>query len=120
MTSEMSPLPRFVAGARPGFHTEPAIDRLVAMVLALTREVSMLRDRVDTLEVLGQQAGWLGAEAVETYVPPLPVRQRREAGREAMISRVLAIMAEEIADLEAGETDDSYWATVSGIEKGEV
>jgi len=53
-------------------------------------------------------------------VPPLPVRQRREAGREAMIGRVLAIMAEEIADLEAGATDDSYWATVSGIEKGEV
>lgn len=118
--SDQPPLPRFVSGGRPGFHAEPAIDRLVAMVLALTREVSMLRDRVDTLEVLGQKAGWLGADAVETYVPPLPVRQRREAGREAMIGRVLAIMAEEIADLEAGATDDSYWATVSGIEKGEV
>ena len=118
--SDLPPLPRFVAGARPGFHAEPAIDRLIAMVLALTREVSVLRDRVDTLEILGQQAGWLAADAVETYVPPFTVRQRREASREAMIGRVLAIMAEEIADLETGATDDAYWATVSGIEKGEV
>lgn len=118
--SDLPPLPRFVAGARPGFHTEPAIDRLIAMVLALTREVSVLRDRVDTLELLGEQAGWLPADAVETYVPPFPVRQRREASRGAMIGRVLAIMAEEIADLEGGETDDAYWATVAGIEKGEV
>ena len=116
----MSKLPRHVTGNRPAFHADPAIDRLIAMVLSLTREVSMLRDRVDTLEVLGEEAGWLAPLAVETYVAPLPVRQRREAGREAMIARVLAIMSEEIADLEAGSTDDSYWATIAAIEKGEA
>lgn len=116
----MTPLPRHVSGVRPAFHTDPAIDRLIAMILALTRENSVLRDRVDTLEILAQQAGWLAAGAVEAYVPALDVRQRRETGREAMIGRVLAIMSEEIADLEAGATDDRYWSTIEGIEKGEV
>jgi hypothetical protein len=116
----MKPLPRHVTGNRPAVHDEPAIDRLIAMMLALTREVSVLRDRVDTLELLGQEAGWLAPDAVEAFVPPLPVRQRREGAREAMIGRVLAIMAEEIADLDGGETDDAYWATIAAIEKGEA
>ncbi len=120
MDAPTAPLPKFVSGKRPAFHADPAIDRLIAMVLALTREVSVLRDRVDTLEVLGQEAGWLTIDAVEAYVPPLPVRQRREAGREAMIGRVLAILSEEIADLEAGASDDGYWATISAIETGEA
>ena len=114
----MKPLPKHVSGARPAFHADPAIDRLIAMVLALTREVSVLRDRVDTLEVLGTEAGWLAPDAVETHVAPLPVRQRREAAREAMIGRVLSVMSEEIAELEAGATDDGYWATIAGIESG--
>lgn len=116
----MKPLPRHVSGTRPAFHDDPAIDRLIAMVLALTREVSVLRDRVDTLEVLGVDAGWLAPDGVETHVAPLPVRQRREAAREAMIGRVLSIMSEEIADLETGATDAGYWATIAGIEKGEL
>nr|WP_310523486.1 hypothetical protein [Polymorphobacter sp.] len=116
----MKPLPKHVTGARPAFHADPAIDRLIAMVLALTREVSVLRDRVDTVEILGANAGWLAPNAVETYIAPLPVRQRREVAREAMIARVLSIMSEEIADLEAGATDDAYWATIAGIEKGDL
>jgi hypothetical protein len=116
----MKPLPKHVSGARPAFHADPAIDRLIAMVLALTRENSILRDRVDTLEILAQDAGWLKPGAIDAYLPPLDVRQRREASREAMIGRVLAVMSEEIADLEAGATDDRYWATIEGIERGEV
>lgn len=116
----MTPLPKHVSGVRPAFHADPAIDRLIAMVLALTREVSVLRDRTDTLEILGHEAGWLQPGAVETYVAPLPVRQRREASREAMIGRVLSILSEEIADLETGATDDTYWSTIAAIEKGDV
>ncbi len=115
----MKPLPKHVSGARPTFHADPAIDRLIAMVLALTREVSVLRDRIDSHEMLGETAG-IGHAAIESYTAPLPVRQRREVAREAMIGRVLAILSEEIADLEAGATDDSYWSTISAIETGEA
>lgn len=114
----MTPIPSRAAGTRPAFHADPAIDRLIAMVLALTSEVSVLRDRVDTLEILGQDAGWLAADAIDAYHPPPAVRQRRETAREAMLGRVLAIISDEIAGLEAGT--DSYWRTVTGIEKGEI
>lgn len=107
-----------VRGARPAFHDQPAIDRLVAMVLALTGEVSVLRDRLDTVEALGQAAGWLGASAVDGYVPDLARRTVREARREAMLARIFAVMQQEIAALEGGDPD--YWATISDIEEGRL
>ncbi len=115
----MSPsdsLPRHVKGGRPAFHDQPAIDRLVAMLLALTSEVAVLRDRVDTLEVLGKAAGWLGDGAVDAHHPDLAERTLRDARRTAMIGRVLAVLREEVAGLGG----DEYWATIAAIETGEV
>ena len=81
--------------------------------MALTSEVSVLRDRLDTVELLGEQAGWLGPGAVDGFVPGMAVRERREAAREAYLGRVLHILKSEIEGLEQG---GDYWATVEGIE----
>jgi predicted Ser/Thr protein kinase len=108
-----APLPRTVRGKRPAFHEQAATDRLIAMVLALTSEVSVLRDRVATLEALTA-----GRDAVDAFVPDLEERKHREAEREAYLGRVLHIMREEIADIEGDETSDAYWREISDIEEG--
>lgn len=108
-------LPRTARGKRPAFHDNPSIDRLVSIVLALTSEVSVLRDRVDTIELLGTQAGWLGEGTVDAFVPDQPTRERREAAREAYLDRVLHIMQAEIEGL---ERDEDYWTTIGEIEGG--
>ena len=115
-----APLPLHVGNARPKFHEDPAIDRLIAMNLALTREVSVLKDRLTTLEKLGEQAGWLAPDAVDTYQPTQPERETREATREALISRVLAILQQEIDELETSTTPSAYWQDVDAIEKGDA
>ncbi|QMW22435.1 hypothetical protein [Sandaracinobacteroides saxicola] len=107
-------------GQRPAFHDQPSIDRLVAMVLALTSEVSVLSDRVRTLEQLGIAAGWLAADAVDSHRPDLPEREAREARREALLNRVFAILREELADLAEGDSQSAYWQTIDSIEKGQV
>ncbi len=109
-------LPRHVKGGRPAFHDQPAIDRLIAILLALTSEVSVLRDRVDTLETLGRDHGWLAAGAVDAHTPDLAERTVRDARRAAMLDRVLAVLDEEIAGLGG----DDYWATIAEIEAGEA
>jgi hypothetical protein len=76
----------------------------------------VLRDRVDTLELLGERAGWLGAGELDAFVPDQPTRERREAMREAYLGRVLHILEAEIEGL---EQDGDYWETVKGIETGE-
>jgi hypothetical protein len=108
-------LPRTARGKRPAFHDNPSIDRLVAIVLALTSEVSALHDRLDTVEMLGTAAGWLGEGAVDAFVPDQPARIRREAAREAYLGRVLHILKAEIEGL---ERDEDYWATIGDIEGG--
>lgn len=116
----MGALPVHVSTPRPRFHEEPAIDRLIAMNLALLREVSVLRDRMVTLERLGEAAGWLADGAVDAYRPELAERTLREAAREAMVGRVLGILGQEIEELERGAGAEGYWGTIAGIEEGSV
>lgn len=113
----MTGLPRTARGKRPAFHDNPSIDRLVAIVLALSSEVSVLQDRLDTVEILGTQAGWLGEGAVDAFVPDQQTRERREKAREAYLGRVLHILKAEIEGL---ERDEDYWATIDRIESGAV
>jgi hypothetical protein len=109
-------VPRTIKGKRPAFHEQSAIDRLIAMNLALVSEVSVLRDRLDTFERLALSHGWLSEGAIDAYQAPLDVIKAREATREGLVERVFHIMREEIEGLEREETSDSYWAKVREIE----
>jgi hypothetical protein len=116
-TAGLPPLERHVRGARPVLHPEqPAIDKLVAMVLALTSEVSVLADRLATVEAL---AG-LKPEQIDAFRPDPEERRAREARREALLGRVLAILDEQLSDLKRGETAEAYWAAVGAIERGDI
>ena len=110
------PLPRVARGKRPRFHEQESIDRLIAIVLALTSEVSVLRDRLDTVETLGMRAGWLEAGGVDAHVPDLEERKRREARREAYLGRVLAILKAELVEIEGEQSQEGYWSTIAEIE----
>ncbi len=111
--SPLPPLPRRVKGARPRFHDEPAIDRLIAMLVALTSEVSVLADRLATLEALSG----VGHDAVDAHVPDLSERAWREARREALIARVFAALE---VELEGPADSGAYWETIGRIERGEL
>ena len=112
----MTGLPRTARGKRPAFDTNPTVDRLVSIVLAIAGEISVLRDRLDTVQFLGERAGWLAAGAVDGFVPDQPTRERREGAREAYLDRVLHIMQSEIESL---DRDEDYGAAVGRIESGE-
>jgi hypothetical protein len=109
-------MPRRARGARPRFHHEPAIDRLIAMLVALTSEVSVLADRVATLE----QLSGVGHEATDAHVPDLPEREWREARRAALVARVFAALDDELEGLTRGESEAGYWETIERIERGEL
>jgi hypothetical protein len=111
-------IPKTVRGKRPEFHDNASIDRAIAMMLTLAQEVSVLRDRVDTLEQLGTQAGWLKPGAADRYAPPPEVKAAREARREAYLDRLFYILREELEDLERGDTEEAYWKAAEISEKG--
>lgn len=88
-------LPRASKGKRPSFYKDPAVDRLFAVVTALTAEVSVLWDRVDTVERLLDRDGTVSRAQIEGYRPDDAVEAERTARRDAFIGRVFQVIHEE-------------------------
>ncbi|MDZ8240962.1 MAG: hypothetical protein RMZ69_28025 [Nostoc sp. ChiQUE01a] len=86
-------------GKRPVYLENPQIDKLLAMVMALTGEVSVLRDRLDTIERLLEVKGILSATEIEGYQPDAKVINEREKCRAEYIARVLRVVQEELEAL---------------------
>lgn len=87
-------LPRDPKGRRAQFYDDPGVDQLMAIVVALTAEVSVAFERIDTLERLLAQAGTLRPEAVESFEPDAAASTERLAKREALIERVFQVLSQ--------------------------
>jgi hypothetical protein len=85
-------LPRIAKGHRPEFYDDPAIDQLFAIVTALTGELSVLFDRLDTMERLLAEAKVLSLEAIEAYVPDGAAAAVRVERRDELLRRVFAVL----------------------------
>ncbi|WP_213663481.1 hypothetical protein [Stutzerimonas stutzeri] len=111
-------LPKKAKGARPYFFDDPAVDKLLAMLMGLAGEVSVLADRVDSLERLLVAQGTLAGDAVEHYVADAAIREARDARREQMLRNVLRIIAQDHEDPDAGKPNDAaYLAAVEQVEQ---
>ncbi len=94
------PLARAAKGRRPQYFADPATDKLLSMVLALTQELSVARDRIDTLERLLDRAGVLAARTVDEYLPTPEEAAARSTLRAGMLRRVFRAAEKEVQDLE--------------------
>ena len=105
------PLKRVAKGKKPQYFSDPATDKLLSMILELTQELSVARDRIDTLERLIDRAGLFSASAVETYLPSPDEAAERAIRRAAMLSRVFRSTEKEISDI----TEQSQTASSEDI-----
>jgi len=103
-TPPSKPRQRFAKGRRPFFMKDPDVDRLLAMVTALTAELSVTRDRLDTVERLAVQGLPATPDNIEAYRLEPEVEAAREAARATMLDRVFRILAQPTDDT-SDETD---------------
>jgi hypothetical protein len=82
-------LPRTTKGKRPHFFDDPSLDQMMTFVLELTGEVSVLRERLDTVERLLDSHGSVTREAIEAFRPDAKLEAERTAWREGYVRRVL-------------------------------
>jgi len=94
MSEEAIHLPRDPKGRRAQFHQDPAIDQLMAIVLALTAEVSVAFERMDTLERLLERAGSLSKDDIEAFRPDEAAAAQRARQREELIQRVFQVLSQ--------------------------
>lgn len=88
------PRRRYAKGRRPFFMADPDVDRLLAIVTALTAELSVVRDRLDTAERLAEKGLPATPANIESYDPDPGVEAAREAVRSGMLDRVFRILSQ--------------------------
>ena len=69
-----------VKAGRPAFFSDPEIDRLLAIIVRLMTEHSVLNERVKTLEALLIASGAISPETLEAFEPS--AEQDAEWGQE--------------------------------------
>lgn len=98
-------------GKRPTFFDDPTIDQFMAM----SAEMSVVYDRVDTIERLLDKKGTLNRDDIEAYRPDQAVEDERNTRRNEYIGRLLRIICEEQETLVPYEKMDEYNALVDKL-----
>ena len=76
-------------GKRPAYFADPAIDRTLSIVMAIAGEVSVLRERLDTVERLLDAKGVISRADIEAYAPDHAAGAERALLTKAYIARIL-------------------------------
>jgi len=92
-------LPRTAKGKKPVYF-DSTTDKLLSMVLTLMGEVSVMRDRLDTVERLAAKKGVFALDDVENYELSEEVNRVRGERRAAYIARVLKSVQDELDALQ--------------------
>jgi hypothetical protein len=71
------------------FFQDPAIDRAVAMIMALAAELAVTKDRLRAMEVLLVRQGALQADALDAYTPDAEEAKKLAADRDAFARQIV-------------------------------
>jgi hypothetical protein len=96
-------------GRRPDFHDDPAIDRLVSLTMALVGEVSVLRERMDTVERLLEAKGSISQADIDGYVPDKAAGDQRGLATRAYVARVMRGFQQEVEAMENPDPPIMEW-----------
>jgi hypothetical protein len=91
---EQAPPGIYDESGRPRFFADPAVDRLVSVVLQLTSEVWVLAERLENLEHLAQRKGYLTLDEIKNYTPDATEAASRDVERDRFVQTVLGPLRE--------------------------
>ena len=109
---------RKALGKRPDYAHDPLVDKLLSMVMALAGEVSVLRERLDTIERLAGEKGVLTRAEIEAYQPNDDALAERDQWRGDYLERLLWIVRAELDSQAGGESTEGYQQLVREISEG--
>jgi hypothetical protein len=104
-------------GKRPYFFDDPAVERVLAVTMAVAQEVAVLRERLDTIERLLEKNGGgnFSRADIDSYAPdPAAATERAEWSR-MYIARVLRIVQQELEALNKPENNVDIAATADEL-----
>ena len=82
-------LPRVAKGKKPKYLDDGSIDNLMAMIMTLTQEISVLRDRIDTFEQILDDKKLISEDEFDEFIPSDVLETTRKNRRHQLLERVL-------------------------------
>lgn len=92
-------------GKRPYFLENNDVERLSAIVMTIAQELSVMRERLDTVERLLERKGAITRADIENFEPTKTDADERGAWTQEYIARVLRVLQQ---DREAMGADEMY------------
>ena len=108
-------LKRKAKGQRPAFFDDPDTDKLVSMLMGLVGEVSVMRDRMDTIERLLGEKGLLSQSDIDNFEPPEDVLMQRAETREMFLGEITRVITSELEDFDS-DSGESYENIIEMVE----
>ena len=114
-SGEKIALQRKARGKRPYYFSNPDVDKLLSMVMALTGELAVTRDRIDTLERVASAKGLFSSDDIEAFELDEDAMQARAERHRTMLREVNRIIVGEIEDLQ-NASEEEYSSVVDQVE----
>ncbi len=96
MSGGKQPLRRTIRGGRPFFFSDPAIDKVLNMVVTLGSEVWALRERLAAVEGIQERQGALAPGEVDAYEFTPEQDQKLAADRKEFIENLFRVLQEQV------------------------
>lgn len=105
-------------GKRPEFFATPEQDQVMSMVMVLANELSVLHDRLDSVERVAKANNLDLAAGIDALELDQAALEEREAWRQGFLERLFYLMRKDAAEAAAAETSESYKKTIDDIAIG--
>ncbi len=103
--AERRSLPRTIRGGRPVFFADPAVDKVIAMMLHLSSEVWALRERLAALEAIGRGRGVVLEGEVDRHSFSAEDAARLEAQRREFIDGLFRVLKADLPPAAASKPE---------------
>jgi hypothetical protein len=102
MSATTSPIPETLllaaqaaSGQRPEFTGDPLVERLFGINLALTTELAVTRERLDTIERLLEAQQLLPRARIDAFVPDADMARERARGHQEYLARIFRVLLQD-------------------------
>ena len=106
---------RDAKGKRPHFYDAPGLDQAMSMIMVLANELSVVRDRMDSMERVAKAHGIDMAAEIETLALDQPALEAREAWRQDFLQRLFYLARKDAAEQAENDTEERYLKALKDI-----
>lgn len=108
-------LARVAKGKKPQYFADPATDKLLWMTLTLMAELSVTRDRLDTMERLLDKKRLVKRKDIEGFEPSAEATAERSEQRSAYIDRMMRAMHAELEEVTGKDNPRSQEEVIAAV-----